>query len=117
MYKDFGYDDDTVIQTLENSMEELKKAKLDYPGPAPSEELPRRPFGVFKEPTFEAKIGRRAEQFSEVENSTKEHVMRNTDVAARESVEAHLSVGDGPELAGTDTDSEFSNDECECTKL
>lgn len=54
--KDFGYDDDTVINTVERSMDELKRAKLDYPGPPLPHELPRQPFGTFKEPTFTSKV-------------------------------------------------------------
>ena len=56
MHKDFGYDDDDVIKTLEQSMDELFKTKLDLPPPAPSSEFPQKPFGVFVEPNFEAKV-------------------------------------------------------------
>lgn len=134
MYRDFGYDDDTVITTLEKNMEELKKGKLDYPGPPTSEELPRREFGVFIEPTFEKKIGRRAEEFSDVEKATKENVTLVREKSAREVAEyqeTHISIGDGVELAGTETNSEISsvisnesssdesnyNEENECTRL
>lgn len=119
LYKDFGYDDDTVITTLERSIEELKKAKLDHPGPPTNDELPRRTLGQFIEPTFERKIGRRAEEFSEVEKITNETVVLTREKTAREVAEcreSHISVGDGPELAGTDTDSDSSY-ENECTKL
>lgn len=54
--KDFGYDDDVVISTVERNMEELKRAKLDYPGPPLPHELPRQPIGSFKEPTFTSKV-------------------------------------------------------------
>lgn len=54
--KDFCYDDDTVISNMEKSLEELKRAKLDYPGPPLPHELPRLPFGTFKEPTFSSKV-------------------------------------------------------------
>lgn len=54
--KDFCFDDDTVISTMERSMEELKRAKLDYPGPPLLHELPRYPFGTFKEPSFASKV-------------------------------------------------------------
>ena len=43
--KDFGYDDDYVIESLEKAMEELRKAKLDHPGAPPDSELPQQPFG------------------------------------------------------------------------
>lgn len=54
--KDFSYDDDVVISAMERSMEELKRAKLDYSGPPLPHELPRHPFGTFKEPTFTSKV-------------------------------------------------------------
>lgn len=56
--KDFHYDDDTVISNMEKSLDELKRAKLDYPGPPLPHELPRLPFGTFKEPTFSSKVCR-----------------------------------------------------------
>lgn len=37
-------------------MDELKRAKMDLPPPAQPNELPKRPFGSFKEPNFEAKV-------------------------------------------------------------
>lgn len=37
-------------------MDELKKAKLDLPPPPQENEFPKRPFGVFQEPNFEAKV-------------------------------------------------------------
>lgn len=54
--KNFCFDDDTVISTMERSMEELKRAKLDYPGLPLPQELPRYPFGTFKEPSFTNKV-------------------------------------------------------------
>ncbi|XP_031785636.1 USP6 N-terminal-like protein isoform X2 [Nasonia vitripennis] len=74
--KDFGYDDDTVINTVERSMDELKRAKLDYPGPPQPHELPRQPFGTFKEPTFTSKVGRRADEFSEAQQLMRESVVQ-----------------------------------------
>ena len=41
---------------LEQSMDELKRAKLDLPAPALPVEFPKKPFGVFEEPNFEAKV-------------------------------------------------------------
>lgn len=54
--KDFCFDDDAVISMMERSMEELKRSKLDYPGPPLLHELPRFPFGTFKEPSFTSKV-------------------------------------------------------------
>lgn len=104
-------------------MEELKKAKLDHPGPPREDELPRRPFGSFVEPTFERKIGRRAEEFSEVEKSTTENVELQREMTAKEVAEfteAHISVGNGAaELAGMDSDANSSSgsSEDEWTRL
>lgn len=58
--KDFCFDDDTVISAMERNMEELKRAKLDYPGSPLAHELPRYPFGTFKEPSFISKVLRNA---------------------------------------------------------
>lgn len=106
LYKDFMYDEDAVIQTLEKSMEDLKRSKLDLPGPPSKEELPSRPFGTFIEPSFEQIVGRRAERFSDKEKSTKEIVVTRRD-EAQESLERdreRLSAGDSVGLAGTDMD-------------
>lgn len=53
--KDFRFDDDTVINSVERNMEELKRSKLDYPGAPMPHELPRFPLGTFKEPSFTSK--------------------------------------------------------------
>lgn len=37
-------------------MEDLRKGKLELPPPGGEGEFPRRPFGVFVEPNFEAKV-------------------------------------------------------------
>ncbi|XP_060833181.1 USP6 N-terminal-like protein [Bombus pascuorum] len=78
--KDFCFDDDTVITTMERSMEELKRAKLDYPGPPLPHELPRFPFGTFKEPTFASKVGRRTEEFSEAQHVMRESITQRRDL-------------------------------------
>lgn len=44
------------MESLARCLEELRKSKLDFAGPPPSHELPRRPFGLFKEPSFEQKV-------------------------------------------------------------
>lgn len=111
LYKDFMYDEDTVINSLERSMEELKKAKLDLPGPPSRDEMPLRAFGEFIEPTFEQIVGRRTEKFSEKEKETNELVTMRSE-ATKEAVEndrdenreSQLSVGDSAGLTGTDAD-------------
>lgn len=73
--KDFSYDDDHVIKALEQSLDELRKAKLELPPPPQPNELPKRPFGEFTEPTFEAKIGRRKSIFTETEKEVTDNVV------------------------------------------
>lgn len=75
LFKNFGYSDDVTIGHLENSIKDLKKAKLDYPGPPPPNELPKQTLGEFIEPNIRAKIGRRAEQFSETEKQVRANVV------------------------------------------
>ncbi|XP_055970649.1 USP6 N-terminal-like protein isoform X4 [Sorex fumeus] len=43
--KDFFYEDDFVIEQLQISMAELKRAKLDLPEPGKEEEYPKKPLG------------------------------------------------------------------------
>lgn len=56
LHIDFGYEDDYVIKMLEQSMDELKRVKMDLPAPPQPIELPQKPFGVFQEQNFEAKV-------------------------------------------------------------
>ncbi|XP_028669678.1 USP6 N-terminal-like protein isoform X2 [Erpetoichthys calabaricus] len=43
--KDFFFDDDFVIDQLQNSMSELKRSKLDLPPPGKEDEFPKRTLG------------------------------------------------------------------------
>ncbi|XP_075713547.1 USP6 N-terminal-like protein isoform X1 [Rhinoderma darwinii] len=43
--KNFGYEDDYVIEQLQLSMTELRRAKLDLPPPGKEEEFPKKPLG------------------------------------------------------------------------
>lgn len=58
LYKDFGYENDFVIRTLEQSMEELRRAKLDLPQPLDNDELinVRNNLGKIVEPNLETKV-------------------------------------------------------------
>ncbi|KAL1117296.1 hypothetical protein AAG570_004622 [Ranatra chinensis] len=80
--KKFEVDDDVAMESLSHCLDDLKKNKLDYPGPPPPNELPRRPFGLFKEPSFEHKVGRRSSEFSAVERSARESVVLRRDAAS-----------------------------------
>lgn len=43
--KDFYFEDDFVIEQLQNSMSELKRAKLDLPAAGKDDEFPKQPLG------------------------------------------------------------------------
>ncbi|KAG9489900.1 hypothetical protein GDO78_005685 [Eleutherodactylus coqui] len=43
--KNFGYEDDYVIEQLQISMTELRRAKLDLPPPGKEDEQPKKPLG------------------------------------------------------------------------
>ncbi len=57
--RNFGFDDDQVIESLQASMEELRKANLDLPPKGEASEMPQKPFGLFVPPSVEYLIGRR----------------------------------------------------------
>ncbi|ETN62314.1 hypothetical protein AND_005994 [Anopheles darlingi] len=88
LYEDFGHDDDFVMKSLEQCMEELRKAGLELPPPATAKELPTKQFGVFVEPTTEAKIGRRKQEFTETEKDVTESVMLKREITEQE-IAAH----------------------------
>ncbi|KAG0712358.1 USP6 N-terminal-like protein [Chionoecetes opilio] len=90
--KNFGYEDDYVIESLEKVMDELKKAKLDHPGPPPDHELPQQPFGMFVEPNIEKETGLRRE-FTEEERLITERLMKRTETIGLNG--SHLSVDRG----------------------
>lgn len=113
--KDFGFDDDTTMETLQRSSEELRKAKLDYAGPPLPHELPKKPFGVFVEPTIDLKIGRRKSEFTHEEKLTKDTVIMRRDTAIETALmdsdetmgnhrHSRLSIGDSIGLGGKLTD-------------
>ncbi|XP_034947278.1 USP6 N-terminal-like protein [Chelonus insularis] len=107
--KDFRFDDDTVINAVERNIEELKRARLDYPGAPLPHELPQYPFGTFKEPSFTSKVGRRAEEFSEAQIVLRESVAQRRDLAVLEDNRNSPIPGDPP--SGSDLGgSKFSFD-------
>ena len=59
LVKDFGFDDDQVMDALRVSLEELRKAKMDIPPNLQPNELPQKPFGLFVPPSVEQILGRR----------------------------------------------------------
>lgn len=122
MHKDFGYDDDYVVKMLEQSMDELRKTKMDLPSPAQANEFPKKPFGVFIEPNFEAKasvfrffffncailltfiylqynflyvlikVGFRKSIFTETEKEVTDNVILRREITQQELAESRLSV-------------------------
>lgn len=79
LYRSFGYDDDTVIKTLQLVMYDLKKLNLDKLPPAPANEFPKYPFGQFIEPSLDTKIGHRTEKFTERETELREIVLQHSE--------------------------------------
>ncbi|XP_061108882.1 USP6 N-terminal-like protein isoform X3 [Conger conger] len=43
--KDFFFEDDMVIEQLQNSMSELRRSKLELPAPGKEDEFPKKPLG------------------------------------------------------------------------
>lgn len=95
LHADFGYDDDLVMQTLEKCMDELRKAGMELPPPATEAELPKKPFGVFVEPTVEAKIGRRKKEFTETEKEVTATVKTKREITAQEIANLNQSTATG----------------------
>ncbi|XP_055549800.1 uncharacterized protein LOC129732700 isoform X2 [Wyeomyia smithii] len=95
LHIDFGYDDDFVIQSLEKCMEELRKAGMELPPPPSEIELPKKPFGVFVEPTVEAKIGRRKQEFTKTEKEVTETVKTKREITTQEIANLNQSNGSG----------------------
>uniref|UniRef100_A0A182NFV6 Rab-GAP TBC domain-containing protein n=1 Tax=Anopheles dirus TaxID=7168 RepID=A0A182NFV6_9DIPT len=89
---DFGYDDDAVIKSLEQCMEELRKAGLELPPPPGEIELPKKEFGVFVEPTPAAQIGRRKQEFTETEKEVTETVKLKREITEQEIAHLKLSA-------------------------
>lgn len=106
-------------------MEELKKHKLDLPGPPTKDELPIGPFGVFKEPTFEEIVGIRKDKFSSQEKQMNEIVLLASETAKETVVaddkerdrDCHLSTADSVGFTGTDTTTENNSTLGSCTTL
>ncbi|XP_046976888.1 USP6 N-terminal-like protein isoform X1 [Vanessa cardui] len=113
LHKDFGFEDDIVIYHLERSMEELKRAKLDYPGPPPPSELPQRQLGMFVEPDKKSKIGQRAENFSETEKHARATVILRREKAALELQELRVSQSDTVSVLCSDHSGVASGVRCE----
>ncbi|XP_037954501.1 USP6 N-terminal-like protein isoform X1 [Teleopsis dalmanni] len=67
LHKNFGYNDDYVVEALERVMKKLKDLKLDVPPPPKTNEFPTKPLGQFIEADIEKKIGRRRSEYTDTE--------------------------------------------------
>ncbi|XP_036333446.1 USP6 N-terminal-like protein isoform X2 [Rhagoletis pomonella] len=67
LHKNFGYNDDYVIEALERMLKKLKELKLDIAPPPKANEFPARPLGQFVEADVEKKIGRRRSEYTDTE--------------------------------------------------
>ncbi|XP_050069345.1 USP6 N-terminal-like protein isoform X1 [Anopheles maculipalpis] len=95
LHKQFGYHDDHVIKVLQHSMDELKKLKLLNLPPASANELPTVPRGqTVVEPSAQAKIGHRNEQFSEREIALKETVLYRSESKNEDEEEQYNGDGE-----------------------
>ncbi|CAH1798329.1 unnamed protein product [Owenia fusiformis] len=95
--KDFGYEDDVVVDQLQVAMDELRKAKMDVPPPGKANELPQKPFGLFVEPNIDKIIGRRTMEFTEHDSDLLGHVKAGLDEVAAQRRKAQEANGDEEE--------------------
>jgi len=81
--KDFGFDDDFVIETaLRENLAELRSARLHTAGPPPDNELPQKPFGLLSVPSIEQEmlVGHRTPIRPEEKEMLKNSLRRETDI-------------------------------------
>ena len=102
---DFIYDDDTVIDQLQVSLEELRKAKMELPPKPKTNELPTLPFGLEIQPSIREIIAHRKDETFD------EHFRKNT--KGGKAAYYRRRIGQNvttPEMgrAGSDTISEYS---------
>lgn len=95
LYKNFGYSDNFVIKSLENSLIELRAKRLDLPPAADENELPKCEFGEFVEPTIEKKLGLRSALSNSERNVTEFVITRNEELAQNEDEDENTHTDDG----------------------
>ena len=81
--KDFGFDDDFVIETaLRENLAELRSARLHTAGPPPDNELPQKPFGLLSIPSIEQEmlVGHRTPLRPEEKEMLKNSLRREMDM-------------------------------------
>ncbi|XP_055838183.1 USP6 N-terminal-like protein isoform X2 [Episyrphus balteatus] len=84
LHKNFGYNDDYVMEVLEHAMKKLKSYRLDVPPAPKSIEFPQKPLGQLIEPEFEKKVGHRRSEYTENERQVINDVISRQEANAVE---------------------------------
>ncbi len=108
--KDFGHDDDAVIDKLRDVINELASNRLDSPGRPPADELPQRPFGLLPRLTPEAEAGLRT-GLTDREREFSAHTIRRQE--ENEAAAVNVSGAGATRAAGSRTLVEEEEDEGE----
>ncbi|XP_004517327.1 USP6 N-terminal-like protein isoform X3 [Ceratitis capitata] len=109
LHKNFGYNDDYVIEALERMMKKLKDLKLDVAPPAKANEFPVRPLGQFIEADIEKKIGRRRSEYTDNEKQVITDVILRSEQNAVE-VQSTMSYETSECATGTSVASHGSSE-------
>ncbi|XP_041113657.1 USP6 N-terminal-like protein isoform X3 [Polyodon spathula] len=80
--KDFFFDDDFVIDQLQNFMSELKRSKLELPPPGKEDEIPKRPLGQMP---------------PEPQPLISNHIVNGQSNSAKSEVHSHMRKKSSPE--------------------
>ncbi|XP_033882262.3 USP6 N-terminal-like protein isoform X3 [Acipenser ruthenus] len=80
--KDFFFDDDFVIDQLQNSMSELKRSKLELPPPGKEDEIPKKPLGQMP---------------PEPQPVVSNHIVNGQSNSAKSEVHSHMRKKSSPE--------------------
>lgn len=107
LYKNFGYSDNFVIKSLENSLLELRAKRMDLPPPGDESEYPKCEFGVFVEPTIEKKLGLRSALSNSERNVTEFVITRNEELAKNDDEDDNTQTDDASLSQHFNTGNEF----------
>lgn len=113
--KDFGYEDDAVIDQLQLSMDELRKGKMDLGPKAKVNELPTLPFGLDIQPSIDQYINQKPiesldEHFRKNVRSGKSSYLRKRGLSSSTTPEMSRSRADTRSMQSSRY-SEYSTDE------
>ncbi|XP_067626342.1 USP6 N-terminal-like protein isoform X2 [Eurosta solidaginis] len=109
LHKNFGYNDDYVIEALERMLKKLKELKLDAAPPPKPNEFPLRPLGQFVEADIEKKIGRRRSEYTDTEKQVITDVILRSEQNAVE-VQSTMSYETSECATGTSVASHGSSE-------